>query len=35
MQRALVGSVSESLVEGATHPVLVLPRPAGTEEGGR
>jgi nucleotide-binding universal stress UspA family protein len=31
MQRALVGSVSESLVEGATHPVLVLPRPAGTE----
>lgn len=26
MQRALLGSVSEALMDGATHPVLVLPR---------
>jgi nucleotide-binding universal stress UspA family protein len=26
MQRALLGSVSEELTEGATHPVLVVPR---------
>jgi nucleotide-binding universal stress UspA family protein len=26
MQRALIGSVSEALTEGARHPVLVLPR---------
>jgi nucleotide-binding universal stress UspA family protein len=29
LQRALVGSVSAALVEGATHPVLVLPRTTG------
>lgn len=28
IQRALMGSVSQELVEGATHPVLVLPREA-------
>jgi nucleotide-binding universal stress UspA family protein len=28
IQRALVGSVAEDLLEGATHPVLVLPRKA-------
>jgi nucleotide-binding universal stress UspA family protein len=26
VQRALLGSVSSTLLEGATHPVLVLPR---------
>jgi nucleotide-binding universal stress UspA family protein len=34
VQRALMGSVAEALMEGATHPVLVLPRDttsAGTE----
>lgn len=29
MQRALLGSVSEVLTEGASHPVLVVPRAAG------
>jgi nucleotide-binding universal stress UspA family protein len=29
VQRALMGSVAEALMEGATHPVLVLPRAAG------
>lgn len=29
MQRALLGSVSEALTEGAPHPVLVVPRVAG------
>jgi nucleotide-binding universal stress UspA family protein len=28
LQRALAGSVSEALTEGASHPVLVVPRPA-------
>jgi nucleotide-binding universal stress UspA family protein len=28
LQRALMGSVAEALMEGATHPVLVLPRAA-------
>jgi nucleotide-binding universal stress UspA family protein len=28
MRRALVGSVSEALTEGASHPVLIVPRPA-------
>jgi nucleotide-binding universal stress UspA family protein len=28
VQRALMGSVAETLMEGATHPVLVLPRDA-------
>jgi nucleotide-binding universal stress UspA family protein len=28
LQRALAGSVSEGLTEGATHPVVVVPRPA-------
>ncbi len=28
VQRALIGSVAETLMEGATHPVLVLPRGA-------
>jgi nucleotide-binding universal stress UspA family protein len=30
MQRALAGSVSEALTEGAPYPVVVVPRPAGT-----
>jgi len=30
MQRALLGSVSEALTEGASHPVLVLPRDPAT-----
>jgi nucleotide-binding universal stress UspA family protein len=34
LQRALLGSVAEALMEGATHPVLVLPRnPAATVAG--
>jgi nucleotide-binding universal stress UspA family protein len=28
LQRALAGSVSEALTEGASHPVMVVPRPA-------
>jgi nucleotide-binding universal stress UspA family protein len=28
LQRAMAGSVSEALTEGATHPVVVVPRPA-------
>ncbi len=28
LQRALAGSVSEALTEGASHPVVVVPRPA-------
>lgn len=28
LQRALAGSVSEALAEGASHPVVVVPRPA-------
>jgi nucleotide-binding universal stress UspA family protein len=28
MRRALAGSVSEALTEGASHPVLIVPRPA-------
>jgi nucleotide-binding universal stress UspA family protein len=27
-ERALAGSVSEALTEGAAHPVIVVPRPA-------
>ena len=30
MQRALLGSVSEALTDGATYPVLVLPRDPAT-----
>jgi nucleotide-binding universal stress UspA family protein len=30
LQRALAGSVSEALTEGASHPVAVLPRPGAT-----
>lgn len=33
MQRALLGSVSEELTEGATHPVLVVPRAGGRDAG--
>ena len=29
VQRALLGSVSEALTEGASHPVLVVPRVGG------
>jgi nucleotide-binding universal stress UspA family protein len=29
LQRALAGSVSEALTEGAPHPVVVVPRPSG------
>jgi nucleotide-binding universal stress UspA family protein len=28
LQRALAGSVSDALTEGAPHPVLIVPRPA-------
>ena len=28
LRRAFAGSVSEALVEGAPHPVLVIPRPS-------
>ena len=28
LRRALLGSVSETLTEGASHPVLIIPRPA-------
>jgi nucleotide-binding universal stress UspA family protein len=30
LQRALAGSVSDALTEGASHPVVVLPRPGAT-----
>jgi nucleotide-binding universal stress UspA family protein len=33
MQRALLGSVSEAVTDGAPHPVLVLPRSASTAAG--
>jgi nucleotide-binding universal stress UspA family protein len=35
LQRALLGSVAETLMEGATYPVLVLPRTTGAAVGGR
>ena len=35
LQRALVGSVAEALLEGATFPVLVLPRTLAAAAAGR
>jgi nucleotide-binding universal stress UspA family protein len=35
LQRALLGSVAEALMEGATFPVLVLPRTSATAAAGR
>lgn len=34
LQRALAGSVSEGLTEGASHPVIVVPRPATAADAG-